>query len=161
MEKPQSIVFYSWQSDLPNKTNCGFIQDALEKAAKSLRSDDFIEVEPVIDRDVAGIPGSPDITKTIFGKIEQAQVFVCDISIINQDAIKQLTIRPTPNPNVLIELGYALHALGDKRILLLLNDAYGDPKLLPFDLNTRHAIVYHMPAEAEDRATERNRLVVA
>ncbi|MHB8599177.1 MAG: hypothetical protein ACYDER_20485 [Ktedonobacteraceae bacterium] len=159
MEKSQCIIFYSWQSDLPNKTNRGFIQDALEKAAETLRSDASIEVEPVIDRDVAGIPGSPDITKTIFGKIEQAQVFVCDISIINQDAMKLLTVRPIPNPNVLIELGYALHALGDKCILLLLNDAYGNPKLLPFDLNTRHAIVYHMPAEAEDRSTERNRLV--
>lgn len=78
-------IFYSWQSDLPNSTNRGFIQDALNKAVKSLRNDDFIEVEPVIDRDTQNVAGAPDIVKTIFDKIEQAQIFVCDVSIINAD----------------------------------------------------------------------------
>ena len=32
-----SIIFYSWQSDLPNSTNRGFIQAALEQAAKDHR----------------------------------------------------------------------------------------------------------------------------
>ena len=30
-------VFYSWQSDVPNRTNRGFIQDALERVAEDLR----------------------------------------------------------------------------------------------------------------------------
>jgi len=42
-------VFYSWQTDLPNSTNRGFIQTALEKAAKSIRDDESIVIEPVID----------------------------------------------------------------------------------------------------------------
>lgn len=66
-----SIIFYSWQSDLPNSTNRGFIQRALEQAAKDIRGDDSIAVEPVIDRDTAGIPGSPDIAATILEKIDQ------------------------------------------------------------------------------------------
>jgi hypothetical protein len=45
-----SKVFYSWQSDLPNRTNRGLIQSALEKAARELRSDESIAVEPVVDR---------------------------------------------------------------------------------------------------------------
>src|SRR5258708_32648261 len=104
----RSLVFYSWQFDLPNATNRGFILKALENAAKAIRDDDSIEVEPVIDRDTDGVPGSPDIASTIFGKIDQAQVFVCDISIINSDALYQdatgqnVAARPTPNPNVLI-----------------------------------------------------------
>ena len=69
MEKGKSIIFYSWQSDLPNKTNRGFIEEALEKAVKSIRSDNTIEVELVIDRDTKDIPGSPDISKTILEKI--------------------------------------------------------------------------------------------
>jgi hypothetical protein len=76
-------IFYSWQSDLPNATNRGFIEKALENAVRAIRNDDSIEVDPVIDRDTAGIPGAPDIASTIFAKIEQAQVFVCDVSIIN------------------------------------------------------------------------------
>ncbi|HEY1376485.1 MAG TPA: hypothetical protein VGF55_06805 [Gemmataceae bacterium] len=34
---PTHTVFYSWQSDLPNATNRGFIQDALERAARDIR----------------------------------------------------------------------------------------------------------------------------
>ena len=75
-------VFYSWQSDLPNNINRGFIEQALETAAKSIRNDDSIKIEPVVDRDTRGVPGAPDIAKTILEKIEQSQVFVCDVSIV-------------------------------------------------------------------------------
>ena len=117
-------IFYSWQSDLPNATNRGFIEKALEDAAKFIRNDDSIEVEPVIDRDTIGVPGSPDIAHTIFDKIEQAQVFVCDISIINLNTLS----RPTPNPNALIELGYAIKALGWDNIIMVMNSAFGRPE---------------------------------
>ena len=115
--------FYSWQSDLPNSTNRGFIQNALERAAKAIREDDSIKVEPVVDRDTAGVPGSPDIATTIFEKIDASQVFVCDVSIIND----QEKARPTPNPNVLIELGYALSVLTSERVLMVI----GDPSHFP------------------------------
>jgi hypothetical protein len=147
-------IFYSWQSDLPNATNRGFIQKALENAAKSIRNDDSIKVEPVIDRDTKDVPGAPDIAHTIFDKIEQAQVFVCDVSIINQNAPS----RPTPNPNALIELGYAIKALGWQKIILVMNTAFGKPEELPFDLRMRRAIGYHTPKETEERATERKKL---
>lgn len=147
-------IFYSWQSDLPNPTNRGFIGQALENAAKAIRNDDSIQVEPVVDRDTAGVPGAPDIASTILAKIEQAQVFICDVSIINQGTRS----RPTPNPNVLIELGYAMKALGAERIIMVMNSAFGSPELLPFDLRMRRVITYDMPAESGERASERRRL---
>lgn len=146
-------IFYSWQSDLPNKTNRGFIGDALALAVKELHRDPEIDVEPVIDRDVAGIPGSPDIAHTILAKIKEAEIFVGDVSIINSGAA-----RPTPNPNVLIELGYAMAALGTERIVMVLNAAYGSPELLPFDLRQRIVVVYTMLEEADDRASVRREL---
>lgn len=146
-------IFYSWQSDLPNKTNRGFIGNALELAVRELHRDPEIEVEPVIERDVAGIPGSPDIAQTILAKIKEAEVFVGDVSIINSGAA-----RPTPNPNVLIELGYAMGVLGPERIVMVLNAAYGGPELLPFDLRGRISVVYSMPEEADERAPERREL---
>ena len=100
------VVFYSWQSDLPNATNRSFIQLALEKAAKSIASDKTVDDVPIIDRDTQGVPGSPHIAKTIFQKIDVADVFVADVSIVG-GSIE----RPAPNPNVLIELGYALCSL--------------------------------------------------
>lgn len=144
-------VFYSWQSDLPNPTNRGFIEKALENAAKAIRADDSIKVEPVIDRDTAGVPGAPDIASTIFAKIEEAQVFACDVSIINEGE----KARSTPNPNVLIELGYALKTLGSERILMIMNTAFGGPELLPFDLSKKRVVTYRMPEDCKDRTTER------
>jgi hypothetical protein len=153
------LVFYSWQSDLPNATNRTFIQQALENAAKTLRKDGSLQVEPVIDRDTFGVPGSPNISETIFRKINQASVFVCDVSIVNQNVRGHIPeARPTPNPNVLVELGYALKRLGDKRVILVLNDVYGGPELLPFDLRMRRVIRYHMTKEDQNRAPERKRL---
>jgi len=148
-------VFYSWQSDLHNSIKRGFIQDALERAAKAIRQDDSIKVEPVIDRDTAGVPGSPDIANTIFEKIEGSQVFACDVSIINGDD----KARPTPNPNVLIELGYSYKALTSERILMIMNTAFGEPKLLPFDLSKKRVITYQLAPKEEAKAAVRKELV--
>jgi hypothetical protein len=87
-------------------------------------------------------------------KVEQSQVFVCDVSIVNDIS----DARPTPNPNVLIELGYALSALGEDRVLLVLNEAFGGPELLPFDLRMRRAIPYRMPEQSGDGALVRKAL---
>jgi len=75
----KQIVFYSWQSDLPNSCNRGLIQDALESAVATIKADDTIAVEPVVDRDTQGVPGAPDIASTIFAKITAADVFVADV----------------------------------------------------------------------------------
>lgn len=146
-------IFYSWQSDLPNKTNRRFIGEALELAVRELHRDTDLEVEPVIERDVVGTPGSPDIAHTIFAKIKEAEVFVSDVSIINSEAA-----RPAPNPNILVELGYAMGVLGHERIIMILNAAYGAPELLPFDLRGRITIVYTMPEEVNERAPVRRDL---
>src|SRR6266478_5057214 len=137
--KPQATVFYSWQSDLPNATNRGLILDALERAAKKIRTDDAVTVEPVLDRDTQNVPGAPDIAHTIFEKIEKAAAFVADVSIINQGLG-----RPTPNPNVLIELGYALKTLRNARTILVANTANGPVESLPFDLRTKRVLTYHL-----------------
>ncbi len=149
-----SVVFYSWQSDLPNSTNRSFIQRALEKAARSIGADDTVKVEPVIDRDTAGVPGSPDIAATILQKIDDCEVFVCDISIVNARSRK----RPTPNPNVLIELGYALKSLGWSRIVMVFNLAEAPIEKLPFDLRLKRVITYKSRARETDRVPERQRL---
>lgn len=148
------IVFYSWQSDSPNACNRGLIQTALEEAAIAITADDTVAIEPVVDRDTQDVPGAPDITSTIFAKIAAADVFVSDVSITTRGKGK----RPTPNPNVLIELGYALRALGHERIILVFNRAFGKLEELPFDLRTRRVLTYVMPQDSAERAPERKRL---
>ena len=147
-------IFYSWQSDLPNSTNRGFIQTALERAAQSIGNDPAIAVEPVVDRDTAGVPGSPDIADTIFEKIDSCQVFVCDVSIINSHDSQ----RSTPNPNVLLELGFALKRLGWPYIIMIFNSAFSPIERLPFDLRTKRVTVYSVQAGDTDKADKRRRL---
>ena len=149
-------IFYSWQSDLPNNTNRGFIQAALEAAAKTIRNDQSLNIEPVVDRDTADVPGSPDIPSTILGKIDICQVFVCDVSKINFGAASNF--RPTPNPNVLLELGYAIGTVGQERIIMVMNTAFGTLEQLPFDLRHKRVLTYSATSEDLDRAPERKRL---
>lgn len=136
-------IFYSWQSDLPNKTNRGFIQSALEKAVSELTADDSVAVEPVVDRDTLDEPGAPDIAATILKKIDSASVFVCDVSM----AIRPENGRACPNPNVLFELGYAIKTLTSERVILVFNKAYGDVAELPFDLRYKRVLSYDMSME--------------
>ena len=145
-------VFYSWQSDCPSNTNRNLILSALEDAIKEIRDDDSIKVEPVIDRDTLGVAGSPDISESIFSKIESSSIFVCDVSIINEGE------KPSPNPNVLIELGYAIKVLGWNRIVMIMNTEYGEPTILPFDLRSKRVLTYSIRKDIEEKAPIRKGL---
>ncbi|MCH8028932.1 MAG: hypothetical protein IH874_03240 [Candidatus Dadabacteria bacterium] len=105
-------IFYAWQSDLPAETNKDFIRETLEDVVKEINeelsksSDDFDELE--LDYDTKNTPGSPPITDIILGKIKGCNIFVSDLSIVG----KTDSNKSTPNPNVLIEYGYALRSRG-------------------------------------------------
>jgi hypothetical protein len=147
-------VFYSWQSDTRAAANRTLIQDALEAAVRDLRDNESIAVEPVVDRDTLAIPGAPDISATILKKIDASAAIVADVTIVNAHDKG----RPTPNPNVLIELGYALKSLSERRLILVQNVAFGGPELLPFDLRQKRILTYESPAETNSRADARRRL---
>ena len=142
-EKMHQTVFYSWQSDLPNRTNRDFILNALEQAARAVRSDASVGVDPVVDRDTAGVAGSPEIAATIFGKIAEADIFVPDVSLVTSHHAK----RPSPNPNVLLELGFAMSQLSWDRVVMVMNTAFGDPTRLPFDLRGHRVVTYNCSDE--------------
>lgn len=144
-QRLKRTIFYSWQSDLPNNTNRGFIDTALRRAITAIGRDETAALEPVMDRDTLGIAGSPDIAISIFAKIASADVFVADVSIVNRGDDG----RPTPNPNVLFELGFAVAELGWENVILVMNDVFGDPSTLPFDLRGRRVIVYSASREGE------------
>ncbi len=129
-------IFYSWQNDLEKKTHRNFIENCLKAALRSLEKDARIYME--YDRDTNGVNGSPDITTTIFDKIDKSVLFVCDVSIINSD----YNGRKTPNPNVLMELGYAANKLGWDRIICLFDINTGTIEELPFDLRQKRITSY-------------------
>lgn len=131
-------IFYSWQSDLPNNTNRSFIEDVIKKAIKRSKNNGY-SIYLDYDRDTLGVTGSPDISETIFNKIDKTDIFICDISIINQD----YEGRKTPNPNVLLELGYAAKVLGWEKIICLFNKKFGKVLDVPFDLNHKRILFYN------------------
>jgi hypothetical protein len=69
------------------------------------------------------------------------------------------TERPSPNPNVLVELGYALRALGEERVILVMNTAFGKPEALPFDLRRKRITPYALTEASEDKPRQREVLV--
>lgn len=135
-----NTVFYSWQSDLPNNTNRSFIESCLKKAIKLINNDDNYSLEMNIDRDTLNEYGTPSIVDTIFEKIEKTSLFVADVSFINSDTKN----RKCPNPNVLVELGYAAKTLGWNRIICVFNSDYGAVEDLPFDIRFRRPLVYNL-----------------
>jgi len=158
-ESSTATVFYSWQSQLPNSTNRSFIKDALDRAATAVKNDVTIDARPEIDQDTANTPGSPNIADTIRAKIDAAEIVVCDVSIVQGLDGDGDRVRPTPNPNVLIELGYAMKSLGTMdRLVLVMNTAYGGIKELPFDLRQYRPTTYSLPEDAKDKSAARKEL---
>lgn len=139
-------IFYSWQSDLPNKDNRSFIENCIEKSIKKIKVGFEVGLTVALDRDTKKMVGTPDIAGTIFDKIAKADVFICDISIINGDDQG----RKCPNPNVLLELGYAVKTLGWDRIICFYNIKYGSIDNVPFDLSHRRIFCYN-----SDKANEK------
>jgi hypothetical protein len=127
-------LFYSWQSDRDRQVCSDFVQTALDMAKERL--EEQYDVRLQVDRDTKGIPGTPPVTETILEKIRECDIFVADMSFVGRADSPEGAGKQLPNPNVMVEYGYARHALGDRRILLVFNAAFGSFKELPFDLAT-------------------------
>ncbi|NGX58594.1 MAG: hypothetical protein K940chlam3_01501 [Chlamydiae bacterium] len=144
-------IFWSWQSDSPDEIGRNFVRKALEKAIEELRDEIQIEEPDRLDRklhldyDRKGVPGSPDLANTILKKIRESVVFVADVTPVGKTPRKKRIM----NPNVAIELGYALAKIGDEGILMVLNSAYGSRESLPFDLRHKYGpIIYSLKPDS-------------
>jgi hypothetical protein len=168
-------VFWSWQADTPGKTGRHFVREALAEAIAALKEPEDVE-EPSeretrealhLDHDRQGVPGSPDLAPTIFRKIDQAAVFVADVTLVAQmqdpapKGGEASTAKKLINSNVAIEYGYAVRALGDESILMVQNTYYGERAELPFDLKHKAGpIQYRLPPRAskQEISTQRGEL---
>jgi hypothetical protein len=168
-------IFWSWQSDTPGKIGRHLIRDALKEAIDQLKLAPDIE-EPTtkesrealhLDHDIQGVPGSPDLARTIFDKIVASGVVVADVTLIGSvpdtaDADgKAVPGKKLINSNVAIELGYALHALTDRKVLIVFNEYYGSHEDLPFDLRHKGgSIVFDLQPDADTKriSLERKKL---
>ena len=98
-------VFYAWQSDRPGKVNHYLIRDAARDACERITEDKSNDWTLDLDSDTKGVAGMCDIPNVILKKIKKCDIFLGDLTIVGAtpgEHPKQL-----PNPNVVIELGYA------------------------------------------------------
>lgn len=141
-------VFWSWQSDLDGRVTREVIRYALDEAIKILAADLEEADRPSLTSDTQGVAGTPDIVATILRKIDEAAVFVGDVTPI---AVSESN-KACANPNVLLEMGYANKALTVHRVIQVWNTAFDGATLdkLPFDMrNRRGPLAFHLPADAD------------
>jgi hypothetical protein len=155
-------IFFSWQSDTPGNCGRSFIEGTVRRAIELLAAE--VTVESVerddalaFDSDTQGVAGTPPIVDTIFKKIDDCAVFVSDMTLVAKRVEKDELM---PNPNVLVEHGWALNSLTHSRILAVMNTAYGERRAenLPFDLrHMRWPIPYRLTPGASPEATQKER----
>ena len=129
-------VFYSWQADTNKDANKFFLRDVLKLAIKIVNDRNGSEIVK-LDMDTQNRLGFIDINKEILDKIQKCDVFVADIT-----SIGKIGDKVTPNPNVLLELGYALGRIGEQRIIGFANEYYEKIENYPFDIKTRRPFLY-------------------
>src|SRR5262249_30820972 len=143
-------------SDRPRAVNHNFIEQAAQLAVDRLRAQVHLSVEPALDRDTQDVSGSPAIAESILEKIDTCGIFLADVTLVQDEGAKRFT----PNPNVLIELGYAAARVGWNRTITVMNEAFGGPSKLPFDLQhrrwpTRYRLSGNADAETVRSALEK------
>jgi hypothetical protein len=154
-------IFWSWQSDSPAHIGMDFIKEALNDALSAVTR--LLEVDAAdrfhLDHDTKNTIGWPSVVDTIFSKIDQSLVFIGDATPV----LRSTSGKHSLNPNVLLELGYALKALGSERILLIWNTSGKfKPEDLPFDIRHRSApISYCLTKKSTDKERLKERISLA
>lgn len=132
----QYRLFFSWQSD--RKDTKKIIKAALKTAKETLLKDG---IELFVDEDTRERVGKRNIDAEVLEKIRKCDIFLADLTpVITYFPPKESHNLPKhlPNSNVMYEYGYAFHAKGEKRMIVLasLNKEENEHlEFMPFDIN--------------------------
>jgi hypothetical protein len=138
-------VFYSWQSDTPDRVGRNFLRDALKEAITHLKLAATLEEAersaPASQPEEEQAAGSPGQLKEILKKIGAAAALVADVTPIGQtlkgiERANSGPVRKFADSDVAFETGYAVHALGDRKVILVMNAHYGWHEDLPLNLRS-------------------------
>lgn len=131
----KQTIFYSWQSDIA--FNNQSIRDSLRAAITDMENIPGNPQFNLIDS-TSNLIGSTHIPESILRDIAASDIFICDLTIVGKGISND---RMIPNPNVLIELGYALSQLTWYRTIVIFNEHFGEVKRdLPFDIEKRSVL---------------------
>lgn len=137
-------LFYSWQSDSKDKSR-SLIEKALKDAVDYIKK--VYKYEIIIDHSTINTPGMQSINQTILNKIDKCDIFLCDLTPVDSYEKKEgngnIIIKQVPNPNVLIELGYAMSVLGIDYIIPVAHLGKWSMHEMPFDINHNRLLVFN------------------
>lgn len=151
-------IFYSYQSDIDSNLNKKFIRTAIKNAIANITEYD---IDPLIEG-FSNASGNPPLAKTMFDESRNSDIFIADVTFtmakewhnpikLNEDdesisiQIPKGNLKPSPNPNVLLETGYSWALKDYDRTILVMNNAFGHPKNLPVDMDgLRWPITYKL-----------------
>lgn len=128
-------LFFSWQSD-DNETK-KIITNAIQKAVHNIKIYHRYSIN--VEESTSNISGSPQIVETILDKIDSCDIFLADVTPVcsyqKPFGNGLSTIKQVPNPNVLMELGYAMSAVGMHYTICVAHQGKWNSNDLPFDIN--------------------------
>lgn len=116
-------LFFAWQNQ--KKQTKKYIQKQLIQAKEEL-ADEGMDLE-LIFSPTQDASGSPDINNSIIEQIKSSDIFVGDLSFIDDE-------KSVSNGNVLYEVGIADAFLGEERVILLCDENTEAEKIV-FDIN--------------------------
>lgn len=166
-------VFFAFQMDIDDKFGKGFIQTAIEVAIQKFKSEG---IDVSLDFGFRGTSGTPLLIEEMLKKSSESDMVIVDLTFTSSKIWsdskkisafgKEIRIlnntqdKKSPNPNVLLETGYAWAKKGTYRTLVVMNSAFGSPDLLPVDLKGfRWGITYNLnESNYEVRKTIRKEL---
>lgn len=151
-KRTEIVVFLVWQSDFPPSRNQ--IGKVLREVVDGLTTQKGALYPMRIDTAVDVGDGAVRIDQNLLDRIVRADAVVADIT-----PVYRAFGRLTPNPNVLLEVGYALASKKPHQVFLLEKrrepgDLPGDSDpatQLPFDIATVHRIGFSETQELRNR----------
>ena len=154
-KKSEIIIFWAWQADFKSSRNQieNVLKDLVEAVNRDRESVYPVRIETAVDIG----DGAVRIDTTLLSKICDADILIADVTPVYR-AFKRLT----PNPNVLVEVGYALASKVPHEILLIEKrrepeqiPGDDDPAVqLPFDISTVHRISFTEPRDLRRRMVD-------
>ena len=154
-------IFYSYQSDIDKKLNLKFIREAINDVISKITDYD---IEPLIEG-FYGVGGNPPLADKMLQQSQSSDIFIGDVTFTSSKIwhnplsldeneksysleIPKGDLKPSPNPNVLIETGFSWALKSYERTILVMNTAFGEPENLPVDMgDKRHPITYNLSLE--------------
>lgn len=144
--------------DLQDEYGKQFITSAIDIVRAKFKTDG---INLILTYGFKGIPGTPLLIEEMLKQSENSDMVLVDLTYTSSKNWhnsrrykifkKEIRIFPSiedklsPNPNVLLETGYAWAQKGYHRTLVIMNSAFGSPEHLPVDLKGfRWGITYKL-----------------